>query len=678
MMIKKITFISLLILGNCAFSQDSVNSCSEIGSSILAAGSFSISAVDGTEIPAPVCASGGNNASSGEWYAYQPSADYYVTISSDLTQNSGLDTRVHVYSGSCGALNCIVGDDDGGSGYLTLASFYATAGITYYIAWDNNWSGSGFDWELIEGDPPPVPPFSFTTTNVGINGTHRAAVDMNNDQLDDLVSINTESISIYYQLAEGGFNAVSIPTTPADFTPSWSLAAGDFDHNGYNYLLYGGGSGVTFMKANADGSAFEEISGSEYVFSQRSNFVDINNDGHLDAFVCHDVEPNVYYINDGLGNLNFFQGPSPDGVPSGIGNHPSGGHYGTVWIDYDNDHDIDLFIAKCRGGSGTEKINELWRNDSNGSFTEVGGDQGVNMGDEVQTWSSAWGDFDNDGDMDAYIGASSTANGTHKLMRNNGDGTFDDIFPTTGITNAPLGIENAPADFDNDGFVDVLSNGSIMLNNQQGGFEVYSVGAPPSGAIGDLNNDGFLDVFNGSVYFNNGNSNNWVKIHTVGIESNSNGIGARVEVTTPTLGTQIRDVRSGEGFRYMSTLTTHFGLGVDTTISEVTIYWPSGIVDVFSNLEVGQTHVIEEGSSLGLENYSFDNFMVYPNPASSYLNFDWDGHPALYAIYDVTGKKIIQTTLKEARVSVSNLAVGKYIFQLKQNGQTKTQSFIKQ
>ena len=289
------------------------------------------------------------------------------------------------------------------------------------------------------------------------------------------------------------------------------------------------------------------------------------------------------------------------------------------------------------------------------------------MGDEVQTWSSAWGDFDNDGDMDAYIGASSTANGTHKLMRNNGDGTFDDIFPTTGITNAPLGIENAPADFDNDGFVDVLSNGSIMLNNQQGGFEVYSVGAPPSGAIGDLNNDGFLDVFNGSVYFNNGNSNNWVKIHTVGIESNSNGIGAIVEVTTPTLGTQIRDVRSGEGFRYMSTLTTHFGLGVDTTISEVTIYWPWGIVDVFSNLEVGQTHVIEEGSSLGLENYSFDNFMVYPNPASSYLNFDWDGHPALYAIYDVTGKKIIQTTLKEARVSVSNLAVGKYIFQLKQN-----------
>ena len=403
---KKITLLVILALGHFMNAQESANSCVEILDYITGAGSFSVQDFNGTEIPTPVCASGGNNATSGEWYAYQSNTDYYVTISSDLTQNSGLDTRVHVFTGSCGNLTCLVGDDDSGSGYLTVASFNAVAGNTYYIAWDNNWDSSAFDWQLTQGDPPPTPPFSFTNTTVGINGTDRAVVDMNNDQLDDLVSINSDEINIFYQLTEGGFNQVSIPTTTADYTPSWSLAAGDIDHNGYNDLLYGGGSGVTFMKANDDGTAYEEISGSEYVFSQRSNFVDINNDGHLDAFVCHDVEPNVYYINDGFGNLTFYQGPNESGVPSGIGNHPSGGHYGTVWIDYDNDRDIDLFIAKCRGGSGTEKINELWRNDSNGSFTEVGAQPNVNMADEVQTWSSAWADFDNDGDMDAYIGAS--------------------------------------------------------------------------------------------------------------------------------------------------------------------------------------------------------------------------------------------------------------------------------
>ena len=55
------------------------------------------------------------------------------------------------------------------------------------------------------------------------------------------------------------------------------------------------------------------------MFSQRSNFVDINNDGHLDAFVCHDVQPTVYYINDGEGNLQFFQGPNENGMASAGG-----------------------------------------------------------------------------------------------------------------------------------------------------------------------------------------------------------------------------------------------------------------------------------------------------------------------------------------------------------------------
>src|SRR5690606_1306531 len=118
----------------------------------------------------------------------------------------------------------------------------------------------------------------------------------------------------------------------------------DIDGNGYNDLLYAAGNGVSFVKANNDGTTYSQSDvTTAYVFSQRSNFVDINNDGHLDAFVCHDVQPNVYFINNGSGvngSLTYYQGPSAI-VPNGLGIHPNGGNYGTVWVDYDNDRDID-------------------------------------------------------------------------------------------------------------------------------------------------------------------------------------------------------------------------------------------------------------------------------------------------------------------------------------------------
>ncbi len=574
----------LLLISTICFSamgvhgQSSSDTCidASTATAITGPGTFSVDMVDGTEIPDPVCADNDSGATNGEWYRYTPSVSEYITISSDLGSNSGKDTRVHVYSGSCGSLTCLAGDDDSGTGFLSVAGFNAVSGETYYIAWDDRWEDIGFDWELTEGNPPPPTPITFTSVSVAASGSDRAVVDMNNDQLDDLVSVTATNININYQLVAGGFNSVNIGTSSADFTPSWSLAAGDIDNNGYNDLLYAGGSGVTFMMANSDGTAYTEISGPEFVFSQRSNFIDINDDGHLDAFVCHDVDPNVYYINDGLGNLTFYQGASAV-VPKGLGTHDQGGNYGAVWIDYDNDKDMDMFIAKCRGGSVTHKYNELWQNDGSGTYTNVadgsgyyaanfpteGHDNSSNLGDPVQTWSSAWADFDNDGDMDVYVGASSFDDGGHKLMQNNGNGTFTDITASAGVDlpNAPTGVENVPGDFDNNGYVDILTNGQILFNNGDGTFTLISAGMPPSGPIGDVNNDGFLDVFNGSVRMNDRNSNNWLKICTVGVQSNKNGIGARVVIESPGLGTQIRDVRSGEGFRYMSSLNTHFGIG---------------------------------------------------------------------------------------------------------------------
>lgn len=680
---KKILLLSIFCFSFCCWGQDS-QSCDTALE--VTAGLHTVDAVDG-EVPTVICTTSTTNvASNGKWFLYTntTSEDIFLTVSSDLEVNSGGDTRFHVYLGDCDNLTCVTGDDDAGnigSGFLSVASFSAVAGESYYIAWDDRWSPAGFDFEITEESAPPPGQISFVPQSVSTSGISRALVDMNGDFLDDLVSISSTNININYQLEAGGFNNVDITTTDADNTPSWSLAAGDFDRNGFNDLLYGGGSGVTFMRANDDGTAFTEISGNEFVFSQRSNFIDLNNDGHLDAFVCHDVEPNVYYINDGNGDLEYFQGADPDGIPSGLGLVANGGNYGTVWIDYDNDRDMDLFIAKCRGGATEAKINELHRNNGDGTYTNVAGDTGVNLADPVQTWSSAWGDYDNDGDMDGYIGASSTSDGPTKYMRNNGDGTFTDISGSVDLSDTPIGIENAPADFDNDGHIDILSNGVLLLNDGDGlSFTIISANVPQSGSLGDANNDGFIDIFSNGLFLNSGNDNNWLKVVTIGQESNINGIGARIEVTTSNLGTQIRDVRSGEGFRYMSTLNAHFGLGQEEEIESVTVFWPSGNISVIDNPNINETLIVNEEDALSLEDASAQNsFSVFPNPSSDVINVDatYSLEDAIYSIFNAEGKRVLNGKLKNGAIDIQKLPIGTYFVRLISNGKISVQTIIK-
>lgn len=642
-------------------------------------GTFTVAAIDGAEVPDPICADNGAGATAGEWYVYTPTDDYTVTVTTDLQVNDGGDTRFHVYTGVCGSLVCFDGDDDGGTigtGFLSTATFNVTSGQTYYIAFDNRWSSDGFDFELQE-DPlvvPIDPPVTFTPNYFpSISGDYQISIaDMNGDYLDDIVTVSSSSVQIHYQQISGAFTNTTIATSMADYLPSWSMAIGDIDKNGFNDMVYGGGNGVTFMKADATGSAYTEISGPQYVFSQRSNFVDINNDGHLDAFVCHDVDPNVYYINDGTGTLNFNQG--------GLGDHPEGGNYGSVWIDYDNDGDQDLFIAKCRGGASTAKYNELHRNDGGGTFTDVS--MMANMYDPVQTWSSAWNDYDNDGYMDALIGASSTSDGTHKLMHNQGDGTFLDITAGSGWEfNNSYSIEHVSYDFDNDGFTDVMGGGNkIMFNDGDMSFTPHYYGFG-SGAIGDLNNDGFLDVQNGNtVYFNNGNDNNWIKINLQGIASNYNGIGARVELYTAN-GKQIRDVRSGEGFRYMNTLNVHFGIGTLETIDSVLVLWPSGTVDVVINPTINEPLVFVEGShpmsALSLDG---NRVLIYPNPTSSELFIEHLEPASVKAITirSYTGAAVMNVSPTHPVADVSSLSEGLYIVTVElTSGERYSETFVK-
>ncbi|MFY8165611.1 MAG: FG-GAP-like repeat-containing protein [Sediminibacterium sp.] len=682
---KKITFIlTLCLLSSWSFAQDNCASALPI-----TAGLHIVTGVNGTDIPSPICADNGVIAGTngkGEWYTYSPTQNYTVTITTDISQNTPrVDTRLHVYTGICSNLSCAGGDDDSGANYSSIAVFNVTAGTTYIIAFDNRWSSNGFTFQLSEGPFVPTTPqrVTYTTQNIAtVNSSYNLCiVDMNGDRKDDIAGVSANNLRIHYQGAGGTFTNTDFPITGTSNMPSWSLAAGDYNKDGYNDLILGGGSAVTFWKSNSTGTNYTNETFSQYVFCQRTNFVDLNNDGNLDAFSCHDVDPNVYFMNNGSGVLTFYQsGVTPGATTMGI--HTEGGNYGSIFVDYDNDGDQDLFIAKCRGGAGTAKFNELHKNNGNGTFADVS--VAANLYDPIQTWSSAWADYDNDGDLDIVVGASSTADGNHKYMRNNADGTFTDTTAGTGWdTNTSTNVEHIAYDFDNNGFVDVMGGGNkIMYNQGNGTFTPFNHGFGVS-AVGDLNNDGFLDFQSGTTLrINSGNSNKWLKLNLQGIQSNRNGIGARVEIYGE-WGKQIRDVRSGEGFKYMSTLNVHFGIGTATTINQVIVRWPSGVVDIFNNLNPNQTLLVVEGATLG--NNSFENFVftMYPNPVKNTINISINtANPVEFIsaeIYDLTGRRVQTSLVQNQSVNVDLLSTGTYILKLTDsNNENYSQKFIKE
>ena len=455
------------------------------------------------------------------------------------------------------------------------------------------------------------------------SGVAIGVADMNGDSLDDIIRMDdTRKLRIDYQQADTTHFTGKVHNTL--FGSQWSLCIGDANNDGFNDIFTGGTyNGLKVLLATDQGEAYlSSVYTDPSIFLQASNFVDINQDGALDIFACHDDGLSVVLRNKGNGQFVF-----DDALIQAVSTVPSdnSGNYGSVWTDFDNDLDLDLYISKCREGVGDpedgRRLNLLFRNEGNGEWSEI--TDSVGLQPRAQSWAADFADIDNDGDLDCFI---INHDKPSQLFLNNGNHEFIDISQDINlnllISPSFPGIQCKFADFDNNGWVDlfITSTGSqhvLLLNEGDLDFTAVndSLLAPKrihSAAIGDLNNDGFLDIVAGfangfnqpssthdRLFLNEGNDNHYLKVLLQGTKSNRNAVGARLNCYGP-WGMQIREVRSGEGYGVMHSFTQHFGLGSHEQIDSVVIYWPSGIIDKIAHPGIDDLLVVEEGETCNI------------------------------------------------------------------------------
>ena len=296
---------------------------------------------------------------------------------------------------------------------------------------------------------------------------------------------------------------------------------------------------------------------------------DYDNDGWPDLFVANDGLAAYLYRNEHNGTFK------EQGSLSGMAFSGQGRTMAAMCIalgDYNNDGWLDLYISDFQGSS-----DHLWKNDGQGFFDEVSDHVGITLPTRaVLSFGGGFFDYDNDGWLDLFI-----ANGhvypeieqvspeirykqINTLFHNDGQGKFVDVTRSSGegLQTPSVGRGVAFADFDNDGFMDL-----VVANN----------------------NDPPLLLHNGG-----GNGNHFVSFKLLGTKSNRDAMGARLKLTAGGI-TQIREVAGGGSYLSQSDLRAQFGLGSATRVDRLEISWPSGLQQTFRDFPADQFYSIQEG-----------------------------------------------------------------------------------
>jgi hypothetical protein len=418
--------------------------------------------------------------------------------------------------------------------------------------------------------------------------------DYNNDGYPDLYCVGT----LWRNNSGTNF------TTVAVYGPGiW----GDYDNDGYlDIFQYGGQPRVM---RNLSGSAFVQAFAPTLPMSESrgASWGDHDGDAYIDV-----------YVGGASGQTDAFVSNSQ--ATAFVATREYAGKYarGVTSCDFDEDGDIDIYVSNY-----WQVPNLLWVNDGAGSFVDraveygVAGDPNVGVG-YGHTIGSAWGDLDDDGHIDLFVGNfnhpdAGRKSEDSKFFRNEGppDYHFEDRSGSAGLAWQESYASPTLGDYDNDGDLDLffttvygtgsygIENHAVLYRNDGSwhftdvtaveGLGGLSINGNYQAAWADFDNDGDLDLATfGRLYVNNGNDNHWLKVRLEGngVTVNRAAIGAQVRINLGGGRILTRQVEGGTGEGNQNELTLHFGLGSEAGPVTLDVLWPDGSTQTISNVAV--------------------------------------------------------------------------------------------
>ncbi len=433
-----------------------------------------------------------------------------------------------------------------------------------------------------------------------------SAADYNNDGFSDLVVTGYHRNTLYRNNGDGTFSPVPLPQAERLGRLSASCVWGDFDDDGNLDLFI---------------TNYARLGPTDYPTCEHTAA------GKTIPISCHpallEALHDTLYRNTGQGD--FVEASREAGLLLG----PPRAGLGVVAADLDQDGDIDLYVAN----DTTE--NHLWENQGQGRFLDRGAASGTSRnrhGENEAGMGIVAGDLMGRGRIDLFV--TNYYGETNTLYRNDTQLFFADVTEETGL-GAPsrlrLGFGTSLADFDNDGWLDLLiANGHVqdrlpdvdrnepfaqlplVFQNQHGvRFHNVSDGAGEyfrtprvgrSTAISDFDRDGDPDVainchHDAAALLRTeaGQAGNWLRIALVGRESNRDGIGALVRVEVGEL-TLLRSIQAGTGYLSCDESTILVGLGQHDGPCGVTVTWPGGQRETWTSLAVNRPWRLIQGS----------------------------------------------------------------------------------